>query len=115
MITKQSFIAILDAIRTQNEIDDKNGDVLTTLADPNDQFHKVIFTTPIIEKLISILADEMQSKDIPQIGNDIEYWIYEAEYGERFDTIWREDGSEVSIKTAGDLYDWLVECIQIVS
>lgn len=114
MITKTSFIAILDAIKMQIERDDKNGDLLTSLSDPAEQNYNVIFTTPIIEKLIQILADEMQSKDEPMVGNDIEYWIYEAKYGEQFDKIWRKDGSEVSIKTAGDLYDWLVECIQIV-
>lgn len=109
MITKNSFIAILDAIRSQRELDDKNSDLLTQISDPAEQNYKVIFSTPIIQKLIKILVDEMGCTEDPQIGNDIDYWVYEAKYGEYLDKIWTKDGSEISIKTAGDLYDFLTE------
>lgn len=109
MITKESFIAILDAIRTQSKQDDKNGDLLTLISDPAEQNYKVIFSTPIIQELINILSNEMKCQSTDSVGTDIEYWIYEAEYGEKFDKMWRKDGSEVSIKTAGELYDWLIE------
>jgi len=112
MITKKSFIAILNAIRTQSEQDYKSGNLLTLLSDPAEQNYKVMFSTPIITELIKILVDEMKCETSDQIGNDIDYWIYEAKYGEHFDKIWKEDGSEVSIKTASDLYDWLLANIK---
>lgn len=112
MITKKSFIAMIDAIREQMVQDEKNGELISKLCDPAEQFYNTIFTTPITDKLIKILANEMQCQTSDQIDNDIAYWVYEAKFGEHFDKMWREDGSEVPLKTASDLYDWLLENIK---
>lgn len=112
MITKKSFIAMLDAIREQMNRDEENGRLMTLLSDPNEDGFNCVFTTPITSKLIQILADEMQSISEPVSGNDIEYWIYEAQFGEHFDKMWRADGSEVPLRTSSDLYDWLLENIK---
>lgn len=102
---------MLDAIREQMDQDDKNGYLISELCDPAEQSFRTVFITPLTDRLIKILADEMQCQTSDQIGNDIEYWVYEAKFGEHFDKMWREDGSEVPLKTASDLYDWLLENI----
>lgn len=106
MISKESFIKTLAAIRKQRELDNSNSELLTKFADPESDFRDVVFTTPMVGTIIEILASEMKSRQDAYFGNDIEYWIYEADYGENYDTIWQNDRA-VSVKTAGDLYDFL--------
>lgn len=110
MISKQSFVAILRAIREQEELDGKNGDLLTQLADPEFVEHKTIFTTPLISKLLNILKDEFELEDDKYIGNDISYFIYDLQWGTNEmakDCITRKDGSKVSLQTLEELYDWI--------
>ena len=107
MITRESFITIMDAIRTQRELDDNNGKLLTTFADPNSEFRDVVFTTPMVYTMMKMLASEMKCKQCPIIGNDIEWWIYESEHGDKFDTV-TQDGKTMSVRTAGDFYDFLI-------
>lgn len=112
MLTKKSFIAIMAAIKEQQDKDDENGNIMSRIADPKSECHEIIFTTPMVQQLIDILVDEFNREEHDVIGDDISYWIYEADYGNKFDKMWRKDRSEVPLKTAGDLYDWLVEQIE---
>lgn len=112
MISKESFCSMLRAIQTQDEQDSKNGDVLTQLADPELQYHKVVFTTPLVAELLSILKAEFELADDKWVGDEISYFVYELNYGQNEnakDCIIREDGSKVSLTTPEELYDWIME------
>lgn len=111
MITKQAFSDLLKAIHQQSKLDDKHGDILTQLADPEFQSHKVIFTTPLIEAVLLILKNELGVKEERYIGDEISYWVWELEFGKKSEQlqVYREDGSIVPLKTPEQLYDWIIE------
>jgi len=114
MITKKSFIAIIKAIKKQQEADDKNGEILTRLADPEFQNHKIIFTTPIISQLLDILKAEMGCEEQDIVGDDISYWVYELDFGKKDNEmgIYRKDGTRYKLATPEDLYEYIVSPVE---
>ena len=105
MITKQSFISILEAIKKQDKRDDKTSDALNSLLVDSMGFYE----TPLVSDIINILAKEFNQEEDKYVGNDISYFIYDLDWGkDGKDAITLKDGSKVSITTPEELYDWLV-------
>ena len=112
MITKATFVKLLNAIKAQMEQDDKNGDILTQLADPEFQSHKIIYTTPLIDSVLKTLAEEFELPNQKYIGDDISYFVWDLNFGKNpmaIGCITRDDGSKVSLTTPDELYDWIIE------
>ena len=112
MISKKAFVSIMEAIETQAKLDDKHGDILTQLADPKFQYHKVVFTTPLIDSVVKALAEDFKLAKDKWIGDEISYFIWELGFGKSknaIDCITRDNGSKLSLTTPEQLYDWLME------
>lgn len=109
---KDTFVMIMKAIQAQDKRDSKNGDILTQLADPEFQSHKIIFTTLMIPDVIKALEKEFDLDQNPLYGSEISYFIYDLNYGKNpmaIGCITRKDGSKVSLTTPERLYDWIME------
>lgn len=112
MISKKAFVSIMEAIETQAKLDDKHGDILTQLADPEFQYHKVVFTTPLIDSLLKALVEELELPEEKYIGNEISYFVFELGFGHNDlakNGVTRKDGSPVRLTTPAELYDWIME------
>lgn len=111
MISKASFVALLNAVEAQMEQDSISGDILTQLADPEFQYHKVIVTTPLIDKVLKTLSYEVEDFSHSVIGTEISHWVWELDFGKKSKElqVTREDGSIVPLETPEQLYDWIME------
>ncbi|BBE45472.1 MULTISPECIES: hypothetical protein [Rhodococcus] len=109
MITRSTFIAILDAIERQRTDDDRIGAAIDQLAYPTDTSannNGFAYVTPLNDNLLAILADELNDE-----YGYINWWIYDGpDWGRKAEeyAIATPDGQRVAIRDAGELWDWLI-------
>ena len=102
MITKEKFVSYFDRLKHFWEIEEK----------VNDAFKGMDFMSfswcQFEDLTVEILMDAMNDKD-----EFIPWWIYDRECGEKDSTVKYVDAdgveNEVELKTAEDLYDFLVK------
>ena len=102
MITKEKFVSYFDRLKHFWEIEEK----------VNDAFKGMDFMSfswcQFEDLTVEILMDAMNDKD-----EFIAWWIYDRECGEKDSTVKYVDAdgveNEVELKTAEDLYDFLVK------
>ena len=95
-LTKEAFADYILFIRERAETQDKINELFT--AEFGDSIFQPYerYETKLIELLKVVMNDT---------GDWIEYFIYEKKFGARTDLTVTEDGKEIPLNTAEDLYD----------
>lgn len=109
---KETFVSIINAIKAQDEHDNRNGKLISQLTDPEFQQHGIIFTTPMVHSVIEALEQEFSLTTNGIYGSEVSYFIYDLNYGQNkmaVGCITRNDGSKVNLTTPEELYDWIIE------
>lgn len=106
MITKKLFLSCIDTIKRYQNKEDK-------LYDGTDGMVNLLEIDEIqslIHKLISLLGYCTKSDYSDVYGNDIDYFIYETEWGKKADEYFTtlESGEQVHFNTAEDVWNYLV-------
>ena len=103
-MTKETFVKAINDIKGYHE---KINKIQTVL---EETCYDSVFWPPSLEStLITVLKDSFNDED--GYGGMIEYFIYELEYGEQWNvgTVTDENGNDIKLATAEDLYDYLVD------
>lgn len=113
MISKEKFIEYINFIKN---LEDKETKLSKSLEDifGRENVGELFIYNDIQPKIIEMLCDlmEIEYNADPHIGDDIQYFIYELNYGEdkyAKEAIINEDGSKVDLSSAEKLYDYLLE------
>lgn len=104
MISKESFVYIIDQIKKYREVEDKINEALS-------EFEFCQFSMCEYEGLVvKVLQDAMDDNIDGWIG----YWVWELNFGEDYceGSIVEADGTPIDISTADKLYDFLVSNMQ---
>ncbi|WOI85965.1 hypothetical protein [Rhodococcus qingshengii] len=102
MITRPTFIALLDAIQRQSDHDSSLEDHINALTPESVDS---VFLTPLTSDLVPILEVELDDQN-----EWISWWLWDApDAGKNIDgsTVTTSGGHEVVLRNAGDLYDWV--------
>ncbi|QOH56227.1 hypothetical protein [Rhodococcus rhodochrous] len=102
MITRPTFIALIEAVQRQAVQDEVTGGHINALM-PNST--DGVFITPLREELLDLLEAELGSQ-----SDWISWWLWDApEAGKDLEScvIHHEDGRRTVIRDAGDLYDFI--------
>lgn len=100
-----AFVVAMKALQDQMQLDRQNGRLITRLGDPEMNNHTFVFTTPMIEQIMTALQIEFDDK-----AGWISYFVYETDFGRKADEFYitKADKSTVKFYDAGALYKWLV-------
>lgn len=99
---KEQFVKIINAIKEYH----RKIDNIQTVLEENCGIDTVFYPPSLENTLIDVLSIIFNDE-----GDDIEYFIYELEFGEDWEpgAITTEDGKDIKMQTAEDLYDYLIE------
>lgn len=109
MISKEKFVKYMSAIKKAEEKDQAFETALCSLNSCGEGT-SLIYTdeiTTMIEMACDLMDIKYNSNDI--YGDDIQYFIYECEWGESDKAIIEVDGVEIHLKTIEDLYDYIAK------
>lgn len=111
MITFKEFKEIIDFLKNFNNKADK---IDSQLSDLSDSFYVNLLSgvTSKHEKIIVDLLNKLFNLvSYDKIGTDLEYWIYELEFGKEWkeDSIIDENGKSIKLKTTRDIYNYMLE------
>ena len=109
MISKKNFCLLINTIKAQVDSIDEVSDSMPGLAE---DLYEI--TGPLAETLVDAIADDMRIPDIDHIGNTIEWWIWECDYGSKHPDITFKDAKTgrkrtVHITSVEKLYDYLIK------
>ncbi|WP_064256340.1 hypothetical protein [Rhodococcus sp. HS-D2] len=102
MITRPTFIALIEAIQRQGEHDETlQAHINALMPDSIDG----VFITPLCTEVLNLLEAELGSK-----SDWISWWLWDApEAGKNLESsvVHHEDGRRTVIRDAGELYDFM--------
>ena len=106
MITKKLFIETIEVIKRKMEFNDKFYDIFKEVCDGGG----ILKDSFVIDHLIQILHNEFGIVRKKAYDSDIEYFIYDLDFGTKWtSTSYTEkDGTPIDISTSEKLYDYLV-------
>ena len=99
LMTKEEFCRVLNKLRTHRAKIDAVEDILG-----------VVLEDSLEDVVIDLLNEIMDLKgtETPEYGTDIDFFVYELDYGEKWDeNSIKVDGETVDISTPEKLYDYL--------
>lgn len=104
MITKPTFIALMEAVKSQEEKDLLIGKSIDVLGgDNNNPFS---YTTELCSDVLRQLSNELNDKD-----QTISYYIYELDWGANTHgmSIYDKNHNNITPKNLSELYDYLIK------
>lgn len=108
MISKEVFIETIDSIEKQYEHDNKCLEAASLIYE--DAFEGNLFyrNSWLQNALITLLQIEFNDE---KAQSWIDYYLWELDFGKKNNVMqaYREDGSEIKLTNASELYDCLVE------
>lgn len=100
-MTKELFIQTLDALKKQQDYDNKCNDAFKIIL-PNDFISG--YDNSILEfQILAILKEAMDDK-----ADWITWFVYEKDFGKLPYEAWNEDDTEIDLSDSGKLYDFLI-------
>ena len=101
MLKKETFVNALLNIKKQSERVDKFSSAIEAMSDGF-----IVFDSDnlYLSSLIKVLREVMNDKD-----DFISWWLYE----DVEKVIWLDDGTRIELNTAEDLYDYLLNYMQL--
>lgn len=108
LLTKEEFCEYINFIKARVEAEDKINDLFT------EEFSDSIFLPygRCIDKIVSLLSKIMRCEAIDAWGtNDIDYFIYEMNFGKRWPeyTVYDENEKPIPMSTPEEFYDYLIK------
>lgn len=108
LLTKEEFCEYINFIKARVEAEDKINDLFT------EEFSDSIFLPygKCIDKIVSLLSKIMRCEAIDAWGtNDIDYFIYEMNFGKRWPeyTVYDENEKPIPMRTPEEFYDYLIK------
>lgn len=108
LLTKEEFCEYINFIKARVEAEDKINDLFT------EEFSDSIFTPygKCIDKIVSLLSKIMRCEAIDAWGTtDIDYFIYELDFGKRWPEycVYDENEKPIPMSTPEELYDYLIK------
>jgi hypothetical protein len=103
LMKKQTFVAIIDALRDQSEREEKFANGISLAFNGHGVF---CLSNALYTEISRALSDELGAFNHPQAGTAIEAWINEHDFGKNR-MIGELNGKEYEIKTSGELFDFL--------
>lgn len=102
-ISKKQFLSYIDRLLEYNKREDNFSKAMADYCDDIWFFHPKDMLSLVVDLLIDLTNDD---KD----DSMIEYWMYELEYGSKWEPgiITTFDGVDIKLQTPEDLYNYLV-------
>ena len=104
-MTKELFIATINSIQKQLEIDRKNSSMLQEMF-PDDSIYCGYNNSELFNALNKILKESMKDE-----YDWIDYFMYELDFGEKYydGCVLDKDKSIIDLSTAENLYEFLIK------
>ena len=104
-MTKELFIATINSIQKQIEIDRKNNSILQEMF-PDDSIYCGYNNSELFNALNLILKEQMKDED-----DWIGYFMFELDFGEKYRNgmVKEADGSIIDLSNAERLYEFLIK------
>lgn len=109
MIRKKEFVEIIERLKNYNDLQDKIDDLFKSNIDNKEMDFMNAGSICIgHESVVVELLENMFDTDM------ISHWIYELDYGERYEEgrVLDENMNNIDISTEEKLYDYLVQDIE---
>lgn len=109
MISKEKFVEIINRLKSYNELQNKINDLFEdNIENTEMDFMNAGSICIGHESVVVYLLENMFDTDM------ISYWIYELDYGEKYEEgcVLDENMNEIDLSTAEKLYDYLVQAIE---
>lgn len=109
MISKKEFVEIIERLKNYNDLQDKIDDLFKSNIDNKEMDFMNAGSICIgHESVVVELLENMFDTDM------ISYWIYELDYGERYEEgcVLDENMNEIDLSTAEKMYDYLVKSLE---
>ena len=109
MISKKNFCLLINTIKAQEDcINELRGGMQGLVEDLYE------ITGPLVATIVDAIADDMRIPDTDHIGNTIEWWIWECDYGSKHPDITFKDAKTgrkrtVHLTSVEKLYDYLIK------
>lgn len=102
MITKTDFCQVIEDLKQNEEYLDDIRNVFK-----KHRRETQVYSTGLENTIINLLETLFKDEE----DNWIDYWIWELDFGEKYEegTVTDEDGSIIPLKTAEELYDFLIK------
>ena len=112
LINKEKFVEYINFIKSLDDKESKLQDGLQACFGKENVGHLFVFNE-VVPKMIEMLCDLMEikyNKD-SHIGDDIQYFIYELDFGKSKDAVKAitVDGKTYDLSTAEKLYDYILD------
>lgn len=115
-LRKEEFVRYIDRLREANDLCSKIDDLMRKSRDniENDFMNGASLQINHESIVIELLKKMMH--DTSEDYGDIDYFIYELDYGRKYepDTITDKDGNNVDFSTSEKLYEYLVENYRVM-
>ena len=112
MISKEKFVEYINFIKSLDDKESKLQDGLQACFGKENVGYVSVFNE-VVPKMIEMLCDlmEIEYDRDPHIGDDIQYFIYELNFGESKGAAEAVivDGKTYDMSTAEKLYDYILE------
>ena len=114
LLSKEEFVDCIDRLREANDLQDEISDLMRESRDnvENDFMNgaalQINHESTVIKLLVKLMHDD-------EIYSDIDYFIYELDYGRKYEPgyIKDNDGNEIDFSTAEKLYDYLAKNYEV--
>ena len=105
MISKELFVASIDAIKRQSEADEKRTEAFQVILNEDSVvigYDTTILSTQLITVLETLMCDD---------GDWINYFLWELDFGKTYTITTAEyaDGSPIDLSTSEKLYEFLLK------
>lgn len=108
MITRATFIALIEAIQRQDEHDQRIGKAVDVLSEGDHDGlnnNSFVYVTPLRDRVLEVLSAELDDKD-----GWINWWFFDgSDAGRKAEeyAAYTSAGEPVVIRDPGALYDWI--------
>lgn len=112
MISKEKFVKYINFIK---ELDDKEAKLQSCLQDcfGKENVGSIFVFNEVVPKMIEMLCDlvEIEYNNDRHIGDEIQYFIYELDYGKNKDSdkAVEFDNKTFDLSTPEKLYDYIID------
>lgn len=112
MISKEKFVKYINFIKSLDDKESKLQDGLQACFGKENVGYVFVFND-VVPKMVEMLCDlmEIEYNRDPHIGDDIQYFIYELNFGKSKDAVEAitVDEKTYDLSTAEKLYDFILE------
>lgn len=119
MITKETFIKIMDALQKSSEKAERIDEAINAAIEDRNTvngdicFEEMFCDWELQETVINALSKEMNDEKDPYGDTWIDYFVYELDWGKNWTPgcATDKDGNEIKMRNAGELYDFLTNSL----